>query len=156
MKPTMTIPERRRTSQDITAALEDYRARDVPWRTGKVFAYVFDAKHEAVDLGKQAYLSFLSENGLDPTSFPSLLRLENEVVRMCATHVHGDANVVGNFTSGGTESIMLAVKSARDRARKLHPEIARHRCSRPSRRMPRSTRPRTTSTWSSSPSRSTR
>lgn len=123
MATKITIPAKGRASEDITSALEDYRARDVPWKTGKVFGYVFDAKHEALDLGKLAYLNFMSENGLDPTSFPSLLRLENEVVRMCATHVNGDDKVVGNFTSGGTESIILAVKSARDRARKLKPEI---------------------------------
>lgn len=106
-------------------ALEDMKTQDVPWKSGRAFGYVFDARHEALDLGKRAYLMFLSENGLDPTSFPSLLRLENEVIRMCATHVGGGPDVVGNFTSGGTESIILAVKSARDRARALHPEITR-------------------------------
>ncbi|UJR84078.1 pyridoxal phosphate-dependent decarboxylase family protein [Sandaracinus amylolyticus] len=121
----MKIPAQGRTSGEIIEALEQYRERDVPWRGGRAFGYVFDAKHDALDLGKRAYLMFLSENGLDPTSFPSLLRLENEVVRMCATHVHGDEHVVGNFTSGGTESIMLAVKAARDRARALRPEITR-------------------------------
>lgn len=121
----MTIPERGKQTGEILEQLEGYRERDVPWRTGRAFGYVFDAKHEALDLGKRAYLMFLSENGLDPTSFPSLLRLENEVVRMCASHVHGDEKVVGNFTSGGTESIMLAVKAARDHARANRPEITR-------------------------------
>ncbi|AKF03463.1 pyridoxal phosphate-dependent decarboxylase family protein [Sandaracinus amylolyticus] len=121
----MKIPSTGRSSGEIIEALENYRERDVPWREGRAFGYVFDAKHDALDLGKRAYLMFLSENGLDPTSFPSLLRLENEVVRMCATHVHGDERVVGNFTSGGTESIMLAVKAARDRARVLRPELTR-------------------------------
>jgi len=117
------IPAQGISKEDALAALEGFRANDVPWREGKAFGYVFDAKHEALDAGKKAYLVFLSENGLDPTSFPSLLRLENEVVRMCATHVHGDANVVGNFTSGGTESILCAMKAARDWAKKTRPEI---------------------------------
>lgn len=117
------IPAQGITKEEALAALEGFRENDVPWREGKAFGYVFDAKHEALDAGKKAYLAFLSENGLDPTSFPSLLRLENEVVRMCATHVHGDANVVGNFTSGGTESILCAMKAARDWARKHRPEI---------------------------------
>lgn len=121
----ITIPERGRQSAELLEQLETYKERDVPWKTGRAFGYVFDARHEALDLGKRAYLMFLSENGLDPTSFPSLLRLENEVVRMCASHVHGDERVVGNFTSGGTESIMLAVKAARDHARANRPEIAR-------------------------------
>lgn len=117
------IPERGRSSDELMRALEEMKAADVPWKEGRAFGYVFDARHEAIDLGKRAYLMFLSENGLDPTSFPSLLRLENEVVRMSASHVHGDEHVVGNFTSGGTESILLAVKSARDWARARRPGL---------------------------------
>jgi glutamate/tyrosine decarboxylase-like PLP-dependent enzyme len=119
----VTLPKHGISKEEALSALESFREKDVPWREGKAFGYVFDAKHEALDAGKKAYLAFLSENGLDPTSFPSLLRLENEVVRMCANHVHGDANVVGNFTSGGTESIICAMKAARDWARKHRPEI---------------------------------
>jgi glutamate/tyrosine decarboxylase-like PLP-dependent enzyme len=117
------IPAHGTAKDDVLTALEGYRAGDVPWREGKAFGYVFDARHEAIDAGKRATLAFLGENGLDPTSFPSLLRLENEVVRMCATHVHGDERVVGNFTSGGTESILLAMKSARDWAKKHRPAL---------------------------------
>ena len=40
---------------------------------------------------------------------------------MTASMLHGDANVVGNVTSGGTESILCAVKAYRDRARQLYP-----------------------------------
>lgn len=112
-----TIPKSGRKATAILEELEAMKSRDVPWKAGRAFGYVFDATHEAIELGKRAYMMYLTENGLDPTSFPSLLRLENEIVRMCANHVHGDERIVGNFTSGGTESIMLAVKAARDRAR---------------------------------------
>jgi sphinganine-1-phosphate aldolase len=117
------IPMNGKAKDDVLTELESFRSGDVPWREGKAFGYVFDARHEAIDAGKRAYLAFMSENGLDPTSFPSLLRLENEVVRMCASHVHGGPEVVGNFTSGGTESILLAMKSARDWAKKHRPEL---------------------------------
>ncbi len=123
MTTNAKIPAKGRSKDEVLRALEDFRSRDVPWREGKAFGYVFDAKHDALDAGKKAYLAFLSENGLDPTSFPSLLRLENEVVRMCANHVHGGDACVGNFTSGGTESILLAMKAARDWARVHRPEI---------------------------------
>jgi glutamate/tyrosine decarboxylase-like PLP-dependent enzyme len=66
---------------------------------------------------------FLTENALDPTVFPSTLRLENEVVGMVVNLLRGDENVVGNFTSGGTESLILAVKTARDYARATRPHI---------------------------------
>lgn len=123
MTTTTAIPSEGLSKDEVLRRLESYRAEDVPWREGKAFGYVFDARHEAIDAGKRAYLAFLSENGLDPTSFPSLLRLENEVVRMCASHVHGGPSVVGNFTSGGTESILLAMKSARDWAKKHRPAL---------------------------------
>ncbi len=107
------------------AALEDYRSGDVPWRSGRTWAYVYDAGDQVGAVTKDAFGMYLTENGLDPTAFPSLLRLENEVIAMLAAHLGGDADTVGSFTSGGTESIILAVKSARDRARALRPEIGR-------------------------------
>ena len=66
---------------------------------------------------------FLSENGLDPTAFPSLLRIENDLVGMAIAHLNGGGEAVGNFTSGGTESIMLAVKAARDYFREKKPHM---------------------------------
>jgi glutamate/tyrosine decarboxylase-like PLP-dependent enzyme len=86
---------------------------------------MFDPGETAERVIKQAYTAYLSENGLDPTAFPSLARLEREVVAMAANHLGGDPEVVGNFTSGGTESILLAVKAARDWARARRPELAR-------------------------------
>lgn len=119
-----TIPPRGSTPQVVLERLERYRESDVDWRSGKVWAYVFDPGEEAEALIKRAFTAYLSENGLDPTAFPSLLRLENEVVGMAAAHLGGDAEVVGNFTSGGTESIILACKAARDWARSRRPSLA--------------------------------
>ena len=68
-------------------------------------------------------MTFLTENGLDFTAFPSLLRLEVEVVSMVLAHLRAPAGAVGSFTTGGTESIFLACKSAREcgRAVKVRP-----------------------------------
>jgi len=117
------IPDSGLDSQAIFAALEDYRAGDMPWRDGRTWAYVYDPGAEAENVIKQAYMMYLSENGLDPTVFPSTLRLETELIAMAAAHLNGDENVVGNFTSGGTESIICAMKAARDWARAHRPEI---------------------------------
>ncbi|MBC7375525.1 MAG: aspartate aminotransferase family protein, partial [Frankiales bacterium] len=75
------------------------------------------------ELAHEVYASFLDVNGLDPTVFPSLLRMENEVIAITAAHLGGGADTVGSFTSGGTESIILAVKAARDHARLTRPEV---------------------------------
>lgn len=119
----MPIPEKGRAAAEILKDLDAHKANDLPWTEGRVFAYIYDAGDEAMGLLKDAFTLFLTENGLDPTSFPSCMELEKDVIDMALDLVHGGPNANGSFTSGGTESIMLSVKTARDRARELQPEI---------------------------------
>ena len=112
-----------RPKQDVLAAMKELGQKDVRWREGKVFSLVFYAGDEVTELLKEAYLLFFSENGLNPTAFPSLKELETQVVAMTAALLGGDEQVVGTMTSGGTESILMAVKTAREWARAHHPEI---------------------------------
>lgn len=119
----MKIPAQGLTRDDVFKELETFTGRDYNWRNGKCYAYTFDAGEEAEKVAKDAFLKFMSKNALDPTFFPSVLELENRVVAMCATHLGGDADTAGTFTSGGTESIILAVKTARDYFRSNRPDI---------------------------------
>jgi glutamate/tyrosine decarboxylase-like PLP-dependent enzyme len=119
----MRIPDKGIPSDELFNRLEAFRADDMPWRSGRTWAYIYDPGAEAENVIKRAYTMYLTENGLDPTVFPSALRLETEVIAMAAAHLAGDDQVVGNFTSGGTESIILAVKAARDHAREHKPHI---------------------------------
>lgn len=119
----MVLPERGSSREQTLSQLAAFKVNDLAWRNGRVFAFVFNAGQEAEELVKEAYGMYMSENALDPTTFPSTLLLEREVVRMTAGLMHGGNNVVGNVTSGGTESILLAVKTARDWARAQRPEI---------------------------------
>jgi glutamate/tyrosine decarboxylase-like PLP-dependent enzyme len=121
----MKIPATGTSPAAILETLSHYRDDDVDWQGGKVFSHCYIASEEAKRLAEDAYGAFLWENGLDPTMFPSLMRLETEIVAMASSHLHGDAEVVGSFTSGGTESCMLAVKTARDWARAHRPEVER-------------------------------
>ncbi len=119
----MKIPKTGLSRDEIFERLERYREHDTPWREGRTWAYVYDPGAEAESVIKDAFSSYLSENGLDPTAFPSALQIENEVIAMAVGHLNGDENVVGSFTSGGTESLILAVKAARDHAREKRPEV---------------------------------
>lgn len=119
----MKIPEKGMKKEEIMKVLESYKGRDLDWRSGKVLGYIYAPGEKANEVIKEAYTMYLTENGLDPLTYPSILRLENELVGMIADLLRGDGNVVGNFTAGGTESIMMAVLSARNRARALRPEI---------------------------------
>lgn len=119
----MPLPKKGRPKEEIFAELERFKARDLDWRAGRVWAYVYNPGDEVREVVNRAYTMFLTENALDPTVFPSLLRLETGVVRMVADLLRGDENVVGHITSGGTESNLLAVKTARDWARAHRPEV---------------------------------
>ena len=119
----MNIPQQGLSKEEILATLQAFKSRDMDWKAGKVWCYVYDPGEDPVEVTRQAYLSYLSENGLDPSVFPSVLKVERDVVRATLHLLRGDSNAVGHLTTGGTESIMLAVKTARDKARAEHPEI---------------------------------
>ena len=102
---------------DVLAELRALRGSDAPTRGGRTFAYVYDAGLDGLDeLAAAAYTAYATVNGLDMTVFPSVARLENDLVRAAAALL-GAPGTQGTFTSGGTESILLAVKTARDHAR---------------------------------------
>jgi len=91
---------------------------DVRWRDGKAAVYVFNAGPDVEQVQKEAYALFQSENGLGPAAFPSLKRMEEEVVGFGLGLLHGPDGASGVITSGGTDSITMSVKAARDFARK--------------------------------------
>jgi glutamate/tyrosine decarboxylase-like PLP-dependent enzyme len=59
----------------------------------------------------------MHENALNPFKFPSLRQMETEVVAMTTGLLHGGPEAGGAMTSGGTESILMGVLTARERAR---------------------------------------
>jgi glutamate/tyrosine decarboxylase-like PLP-dependent enzyme len=103
---------------DLKARMLDYAAGDVRWREGKTAVYVFNAGPDVEQVQKEAYSLFMSENGLGPMAFPSLKRMEEEVVGFGLSLLHGPDDAAGTITSGGTDSITMAMKAARDFARK--------------------------------------
>lgn len=113
--PKGGLPEAGRSTDDLLAELSRLKEGDLPVREGRVAAYVYDpGRPEVREAGHRAYMEMLEVNGLDPTAFPSTVALERQVVGAVAAALGGDASTPGIFTSGGTESIMLAVKAARD------------------------------------------
>ncbi|MBO3740029.1 pyridoxal phosphate-dependent decarboxylase family protein [Actinoplanes flavus] len=118
------LPEKGVPGEQILAELRELRGGDLPTHGGRLFAYVYDPALDGLDdLARAAHATSAHVNGLDPTAFPSLLAMENALVAAAATVLHGGPETVGSVTSGGTESLILAVKAARD----AHPEIARPR-----------------------------
>lgn len=60
-------------------------------------------------LSQEVFHRYAHGNALNPLMFPTLRKYETEVLSMAADMLHGDQNVVGALTSGGTESILMTV-----------------------------------------------
>ncbi|MBG6069447.1 pyridoxal phosphate-dependent decarboxylase family protein [Micromonospora ureilytica] len=121
-------------AERVLEEVRQLRGADRPTHGGRLFAYVYDPAVPGLDeLAASAHRESAHVNGLDPTAFPSLLAMENALVG-AAGRVLGAGpgttapDVVGSVTSGGTESLILAVKAARD----AHPEITEPRILVPS------------------------
>ena len=110
----MTPPTSTPTTDDVIATLRTLQALDLPAHGGRTLAYVYDSGLADADaVGLEALAMFASSNGLDPTAFPSLLRMENDLVALTGGLLDAPEGYVGSVTSGGTESILLAVLAAR-------------------------------------------
>ena len=100
---------------DVLGRLREMQAADLPVHGGRTLAYVYDSGLPDVDqIGREAVAAYAGSNGLDPTAFPSLLTMENELVGFACDLLDAPAGAAGSVTSGGTESVLLAVQGARD------------------------------------------
>ncbi len=116
------FPDQGKSRDEVLAALSDQRTRDLKC-DGRAFAFVYDAGEETRELAREAFAACMGINGLDPTVYPSARKIENQVVSACLELLNAPEGACGTATAGGTESVMLAVKSARDFARKTRPQI---------------------------------
>ncbi len=119
MSTETALPEKGRDEQEILKALDEFARNDPDYRGGRIFSLTYhlsDAHEKFItDAGRR----FASANGLNPAAFQSLKRMESQIVAAAARLLHGPDTVCGMLTAGGTESCMLAVKTYRDRARRL-------------------------------------
>ena len=67
-----------------------------------------------LEVAHRAYGAFISENGLGPAAFPSLKKMERDVTDMALSLQEAPADAAASMTSGGSESILLAIKTCRD------------------------------------------
>jgi glutamate/tyrosine decarboxylase-like PLP-dependent enzyme len=111
---------------DVLHALDALRGDDLDWRTGRVFSMVYDAGEDVEHLLQDAARLYSTENALNPLAFPSTGRMQQDIVDIAADLLGGTEvdGVTGWMTSGGTESILMAVKTARDHARATRDETA--------------------------------
>jgi glutamate/tyrosine decarboxylase-like PLP-dependent enzyme len=120
------FPERGTGKDALLADLVANRHDDANWRAGRLFSLIYHPDHpELEEMLTAVSREYLAENALNPFRFPSLARLERETAEMMADLLHGTPGA-GGLTSGGTESILVAVYVARELARErgnAHPVL---------------------------------
>lgn len=113
----MTFDGPGRPIDEVLSDLESKRGRDVRWDQGRTFGLVFDGGPSVREVADKAASMFLHENALNTQAFPSLAQIQSEVVGWTSDLLNGPDSAAGFLTSGGTESILCAVKAARERGR---------------------------------------
>ena len=122
----IAIPDAGVAWDELERELVDAKKGDVDWQHGRAPAFIHYAGDAVLDVAKRAYLLYFSENGLGLRAFGSLARFESEVVQMGLSLLHGSDDARGTMTTGGTESIFLAVKAARERHAARHAGFKGH------------------------------
>ncbi|MGD2073381.1 MAG: aspartate aminotransferase family protein [Gammaproteobacteria bacterium] len=120
----LQIPRTGLDREDVIQRLASAKADDVDWLNGRSWSLVYYAGEEHTAVVRDAYDLYFSENAAGPSLFPSLRRLEDELISMVLGLLNGRSAEVGNLTSGGTESILLAMKAYRDQARHRKPRLS--------------------------------
>jgi len=117
------IPQHGRDADELLAELAERKGKDTDWKRGRVFSLVYHAGEAHAQLLARAHALYASANLLNPMAFQSLRGMEAEITQMAADLLNGGDDTVGAVTSGGTESILVAVAAYRDRARRKRPWI---------------------------------
>jgi glutamate/tyrosine decarboxylase-like PLP-dependent enzyme len=97
--------------------LRSLQVDDADYHNARTWGLIYNAGPEVDAMVQAAASHVLLENALNPFVFPSLREMQQDVVSMATGILNGGDDVGGTMTSGGTESIFMAVKTARDRAR---------------------------------------
>ncbi|XP_048727010.2 sphingosine-1-phosphate lyase-like [Ostrea edulis] len=142
--PKVVIPKIGIPTDQLRTELSDLKGKETNPEEGKIFAYVYTQEDDHFDIQTEAFKTFqeklgysvehdsivkefhhafLHENALNPMVFPSLRKMETEIVSMTAGILNGSDECVGFLTSGGTESNLMAVKTYLNRAKKMYPTI---------------------------------
>lgn len=115
-KPRHGLPDAGLAPSEVLETMETLRSDDVRWREGRAFSLAYSAGPEALALAEEAYRRFSGENALNVGAFPSLRRMQQDVVDIVAGWCHAPDGGAGFMTSGGTESLVLVVRAALKRA----------------------------------------
>lgn len=115
----LTLPKEGWTSDQVRSELESLgELRHTRWEDGLVSGAVYHGGHDLIKLQSEAFEKFIVANPIHPDVFPGVRKMEAEVVAMVLAMFNAPTGAAGVTTGGGTESILMACLSARQKAYK--------------------------------------
>ena len=112
------IPSKGVPKDMIMKELRQMKSLDFDWKAGRVPSYTYFVDDETLDMQREAYGEYIAENGLGAgRAFKSLERMTDDIKSMALSLFNAPTGAGASFTSGGTESVFMAVKTARDLTR---------------------------------------
>eukprot|EP01125_Pyxidicula_operculata_P021395 TRINITY_DN8220_c0_g1_i1.p1 TRINITY_DN8220_c0_g1~~TRINITY_DN8220_c0_g1_i1.p1 ORF type:complete len:548 (-),score=128.18 TRINITY_DN8220_c0_g1_i1:27-1670(-) len=116
----LTLPEQRLTEEEIMAELDEYMGMAKhSVEEGKISGTVYKADHKLSQLQMKSMAKFIWANPLHPAVFPGVRKMDAEVVAMTLNMFHGGDGCCGTTTSGGTESIIMAMRAYKEWGREV-------------------------------------
>lgn len=115
----LTLPQEGWTGDQIRAELARLSEMEhTRWEDGLVSGAVYHGGSELIKLQSEAFEKFIVANPIHPDVFPGVRKMEAEIVAMVLALFNAPTGAAGVTTSGGTESILMACLSARQKAYK--------------------------------------
>lgn len=111
------LPAQGSTLGEVMDRLRALQVNDADYHNARTWGLIYNAGPDVDAVLTAAASHVLLENALNPFVFPSLKEMQRDIVAIAADLLHGGEDCGGAMTSGGTESIFMAVKTARDRMR---------------------------------------
>ena len=113
----LTLPKEGWTELQVSAELSKLGEMEhTRWEDGKVSGAVYHGGEALVKLQAEAFEKFNVSNPIHPDVFPGVRKMEAEIVAMVLSMFNAPPGGAGVTTSGGTESILMACLSARQKA----------------------------------------
>lgn len=113
----LTLPKEGWSEETVLKELETLATMDhTRWEDGYVSGAVYHGGDSLMKLQTEAFGKFTVANPIHPDVFPGVRKMEAEIVAMVLGMFNAPSGAAGVTTSGGTESILMACLSARQKA----------------------------------------
>ena len=122
-----SLPASGLSQLELQNTLDKLRERDLVQQSsewaGRCFMFNMQAGDAVQKVAEAAYMQYLKTDAISSVAYPSVKGFQDDLLAFSTALFRGGDPTLGTITTGGTESIILAMKCARDWAREARPSV---------------------------------